>query len=58
MVNQKSVVIGFIVALALSLTVGMVIPGYAGYISVFIASILSRYLVNEILRTELSMESL
>lgn len=47
MVNQKSVVIGFIVALALSLAVGMVIPAYAGYISVFIASILTGYLVNE-----------
>lgn len=50
-VNQKMVIIGFVVAMILVLALGYIIPFFGIYLAMIIAGLLTGYLVNNSIKT-------
>lgn len=50
-INQKNILIGFIIALALILLLGYIIPFIGIYLAMIIAGIITGYLVNDSFKT-------
>lgn len=57
-VDQRSILIGVVIAVVLYFLIGLILPAYSLYIAVFVAALITGYKVNQDYVTDPFMEAL